>query len=304
MAAIVFPSNPAAQSPINTFSPTSVPANTYNSYTYTWNGTAWTSSAAGGGGGTVTGVAGTAPIVSSGGSAPAISITPATSGAAGSMSAADKAKLDGAPTIVSSVTGTAPIAVATGTSTPVISANLATASDAATGTSATVLMTPQFAVPKNASGMTGAALLPGGDDGARPTTPATGMLRYNSQGGTPVKMEYYDGGAWSLLGGGGSITKFVNFDGTNLSIYDSSGVSSITRDGGSPVGSYFVNFSPAMSNTSYAIVASAGGAGGYTARLVSTNYAFTPTTTQCSVGAFNQVGTNVDPAYVSILIVE
>jgi hypothetical protein len=51
MAAIVFPSNPAAQSPTNTFSPTSVPANTYNSYTYTWNGTAWTSSAAGGGGG-------------------------------------------------------------------------------------------------------------------------------------------------------------------------------------------------------------------------------------------------------------
>jgi hypothetical protein len=43
----------------------------------------------------VTGVTGTAPIVSSGGVAPAISISAATSGAAGSMSAADKAKLDG-----------------------------------------------------------------------------------------------------------------------------------------------------------------------------------------------------------------
>jgi len=45
--------------------------------------------------GTVTGVTGTAPIVSSGGTAPAISISAATTGAAGSMSAADKLKLDG-----------------------------------------------------------------------------------------------------------------------------------------------------------------------------------------------------------------
>ena len=48
MAAIVFPTNPAGQTPINTFSTTSTPlANTTNSYTYTWNGTAWTSAAAG-----------------------------------------------------------------------------------------------------------------------------------------------------------------------------------------------------------------------------------------------------------------
>jgi hypothetical protein len=44
--------------------------------------------------GKVSSVAGTAPIVSSGGSTPAISITAATASAAGSMSAADKAKLD------------------------------------------------------------------------------------------------------------------------------------------------------------------------------------------------------------------
>jgi len=50
---------------------------------------------AGTGNGTVTGVTGTAPIVSSGGNAPAISISPATASAAGSMSAADKTKLDG-----------------------------------------------------------------------------------------------------------------------------------------------------------------------------------------------------------------
>lgn len=44
---------------------------------------------------TVTSVTGTAPISSSGGTTPAISISAATTGAAGSMSAADKSKLDG-----------------------------------------------------------------------------------------------------------------------------------------------------------------------------------------------------------------
>jgi hypothetical protein len=49
-------------------------------------------------GGTVTGVSGTAPIVSTGGTAPSISINAATTSAAGSMSAADKTKLDGLET--------------------------------------------------------------------------------------------------------------------------------------------------------------------------------------------------------------
>lgn len=49
-----------------------------------------------GGGGGVTAVTGTAPIVSSGGNTPAISITAATTSAAGSMSSADKTKLDNA----------------------------------------------------------------------------------------------------------------------------------------------------------------------------------------------------------------
>jgi len=45
--------------------------------------------------GTVTGVTGTTPIASSGGATPAISISAATTSAAGSMSGADKSKLDG-----------------------------------------------------------------------------------------------------------------------------------------------------------------------------------------------------------------
>jgi hypothetical protein len=97
----------------------------------------------------VSSVTGTAPIVSSGGTTPAISISAATTSAAGSMSSADKVKLDGIaagaevnvnadwnavsgdaqilnkPTIVSAVTGTAPIVSSGGTS-PAISITAAT----------------------------------------------------------------------------------------------------------------------------------------------------------------------------------
>jgi len=110
-------------------------------------------------GAAVASVSGTAPIVSSGGTTPAISITAATISAAGSMSAADKSKLDGIaagaevnvnadwnavsgdaqilnkPTIVSSVTGTAPI-VSSGGTTPAISITAATISAAGSMSSA------------------------------------------------------------------------------------------------------------------------------------------------------------------------
>ena len=82
--AINFPSSPTVG---QTF--------TIGAVIYTWDGTKWytnvTSSA-------VTSVSGTAPIVSSGGTTPAISITAASISAAGSMSAADKSKLDGIAT--------------------------------------------------------------------------------------------------------------------------------------------------------------------------------------------------------------
>ena len=113
-------------------------------------------------------------------------------------------------TIVSSVTGTLPITVATGTSTPVIAINAATTAlpgsvqlaDAAAsqgGTSATLASTPAFSVPKDASGMTGAALISGGNNAARPGTPVTGMLRYNSQT-LPAFMEFWDSAAWTAVG--------------------------------------------------------------------------------------------------------
>lgn len=78
-----------------------------------WNGAAWvpTSIAPGG----VTNVTGTAPITSSGGATPAIGITAATDVAAGSMSAADKTKLDAIGAIVTTVTASSPLASSGGT---------------------------------------------------------------------------------------------------------------------------------------------------------------------------------------------
>tara|TARA_R110002012_G_scaffold260844_1_gene442600 strand:- start:24 stop:1322 length:1299 start_codon:yes stop_codon:yes gene_type:complete len=51
MANINFPSNPAGQTPANTFSPTSTPSSTSNGTTYTYDGTKWVGSSSGGGGG-------------------------------------------------------------------------------------------------------------------------------------------------------------------------------------------------------------------------------------------------------------
>jgi hypothetical protein len=73
-------------------------------------GTSWAAPASG----TVTGVSGTLPIVSTGGAAPVLSINAATTSAAGSMSAADKTKLDGLVTNAThtgDVTGSAALTI-------------------------------------------------------------------------------------------------------------------------------------------------------------------------------------------------
>ncbi|MEI6226854.1 MAG: tail fiber domain-containing protein, partial [Deltaproteobacteria bacterium] len=69
------------------------PTGTPSSSTYLRGDGTWSTPS---GGGSVTNVTGTAPISSTGGSTPAISIAAATGSAAGSMSAADKSKLDDA----------------------------------------------------------------------------------------------------------------------------------------------------------------------------------------------------------------
>lgn len=179
--AIIFP-DPTTTVPVNTFSPTSVPPNTTNSLTYVYDPVlgVWTSSAGGGGGG-VGSVAVTAPITDTGtATAPIIGISAATTAATGSVQLAD-------------------------------------ATAAAAGTSATLALTAATGVPKTPADMSGALYLPGGNDGARPA-PATGMLRYNNQGGTPVAVEYYDGSNWTELatgGGGGQIYAFIRIEGNS-----------------------------------------------------------------------------------------
>jgi hypothetical protein len=128
--AITFPS-PGGQTPSNTFSPTSSPAQTTNGLTYVYNPTlgAWISTSAG---------------------------------------------------------SSAPVA--------------ATLAEAAAGTLNTVFLSPQTGVPKDASGMTGAAILPSGTNLQRAaiTTPVVGMQRFNTDSGNE---EVYTGvtGGWKKL---------------------------------------------------------------------------------------------------------
>ena len=82
------------------------------------------------------------------------------------------------------------------------SISAASLAEAATGTDNTKYSSPQTAVPKDASGMTGAALVPGGTTLQRPGTPVTGMLRYNSTT-LPASIEFWDSAAWSAVGGAG-----------------------------------------------------------------------------------------------------
>jgi hypothetical protein len=81
----------------------------------------WTTPA---GGGTVTSVSGTSPVTSSGGSTPAIGISAATTSAPGSMSAADKTKLDAAAS-----TNTASVIVMRDASGWIYCTDLSTSSD-------------------------------------------------------------------------------------------------------------------------------------------------------------------------------
>jgi hypothetical protein len=103
----------------------------------------------GGGGGPVVAVTATAPLASSGGIAPNITIAPATDIAAGSMSAADKAKLDAlAPGDVTSVTASFPL-TSSGGATP----NLAPANNQSlVGTFATGALLTASPIPSTGAG--------------------------------------------------------------------------------------------------------------------------------------------------------
>ena len=81
--------------------------------TLQWNGTAWVNTT--GGSGTVTGVTATAPVVSSGGTAPVISMAAATASVNGYMTSTYAAKLDGIASGATANTGTVTSVGGTGT---------------------------------------------------------------------------------------------------------------------------------------------------------------------------------------------
>ena len=203
-----------------------------NGVTYTYNSTLgiWEGSAGGGGGGGVTSLAVTAPINDTGtASAPNIGINAATTTTAGSLSAADKTKIDALPsTIVASITGTTPIQIGGTASIPNVTIDaataaapgaveLATAAEAAAGVDTDRAMTPSVSVPKVLLDMTGAAILPGGDDTERSaiTTPTKGMLRYNDTA-SPAVLEFYDGSGWVTLPTGGGLTAAAGWFGAAI----------------------------------------------------------------------------------------
>lgn len=92
----------------------------------------------------------------------------------------------------------------------------ANASQAATGTATDLFLPPAYAVPKDST--TGAARLPSGTEAQRPSTPAAGMLRFNSE--TPG-FEGHNGSTWGAIGGAGGGSShhfdFAYFDSANRS---------------------------------------------------------------------------------------
>jgi hypothetical protein len=129
-----------------------------------------------GGGGGVSAVTATLPLTSTGGGAPNLAINAATDALAGSMSAADKTKLDGITpgAAVASVSGLAPIASSGGTM-PVVS--IAAATDVAAGSMSAADKTKLDGIVAGAavSAVTGTAPIvsSGGDTPAISISPAT-----------------------------------------------------------------------------------------------------------------------------------
>lgn len=165
--------------------------------------------------GTVTSVTGTAPIASSGGATPAISISQATTSTDGYLSSTDWNTFNGKGSgTVTSVGGTGTVNGMTLTGTVTGSGNLTLggtlggigngqlinsavtigSTSVSLGATATSLsgLTSLTVSGVVGSASTGALTIPSGTTAQRPT-PATGMVRYNSTLGV---VEYYSGSAW------------------------------------------------------------------------------------------------------------
>ena len=96
----------------------------------------------------------------------------------------------------------------------------ATLVEAKAGTLSSVYSSPQTAVPKDAAGMTGAALLPTGTDLQRAAiaSPVAGMTRFNTDY-TPDSLEVYNGTSWGQLAyvpDLGTLTDLIPVNGSTL----------------------------------------------------------------------------------------
>jgi hypothetical protein len=76
------------------------------------------------------------------------------------------------------------------------SVTAASLAEAAAGIIDTKFLSPKTGVPKDAAGMTGAAILPSGTGGQRPGAPTVGMTRVNTSN---KAMEFYDGTNWKTV---------------------------------------------------------------------------------------------------------
>ena len=126
----------------------------------------------------------------------------------------------------------------------------ATLAEAAAGTINTKFSSPQTAVPKDASGMTGAALIPTGTTLQQPATPVGGMLRMNTTL-NPDSLEVYDGTAtaWRQLAYVSQPTSLGNLTPANGSTLPSSGVyDNITISAGVTVNAGGVVFLKALNS--------------------------------------------------------
>ena len=152
----------------------------------------------------------------------------------------------------------------------------ASLAQAAAGTLNTVASTPQTAVPKDASGMTGAAIIPGGISGGRPGTPSGGHFRYNTTL-NPDTMEFYDStqSAWIALATLPQL-QGVAFDSYSNFIPANNGVTDI------PIGPAFINFNTVTVPA------------GYTNFIAYSSVAFQPSynTTAASVSTYNSLRQN------------
>lgn len=171
--------------------------------------------------GTVTSVTGTAPIASTGGATPAISISQATTSTDGYLSSTDWNTFNGKGSgTVTSVGGTGTVNGITLTGTVTSTGNLTLggtlggignsqltnsavtigSTSVSLGATATTLagLTSVTSTTVVASGVvgssaTGALTMPSGTTAERPGSPVAGMIRYNS---TLNVTEYYNGTAW------------------------------------------------------------------------------------------------------------